>query len=129
MTARRTHARVAAVVAIAFAAGGTGGAHRSYATTAPGVISVSKLVITDRAVRIRIRRDTWSSVAHYPRGAEVRYDVSNRGTRAYSLDILGSVTGRLAPGRQTTILVAWTHRGRFVFRALPKGARVVVWVA
>jgi hypothetical protein len=116
-------------VAATIAATCVGGAHRSHATTAPGVVSVSKLLITDNAIRIRIRRHTWSSVAHYPRGAEVRYDVSNRGTRAYSLDILGSVTGRLAPGRQTTILVAWTHRGRFVFRALPRGARVVVVVA
>jgi len=78
---------------------------------------------------IRVRRHTWASVVHYPRGAEVRYDVSNRGRRAYSLDILGSVTGRLAPGRGTTMLVSWTHRGRFVFRALPNGARIVVWVA
>ena len=120
---------VLVAIAVAIAAAGIGGVHGSHATTAPGVVSVSKLVITDDAVKIRIRRHTWSSVAHYPRGAEVRYDVSNRGTRAYSLDILGSVTGRLAPGRQTSILVAWTHRGRFVFHALPKGARVVVVVA
>ena len=116
-------------IAVTIAAAGIVGARRSHATTAPGVVSVSKLLITDDAVKIRIRRHTWSSVAHYPRGAEVRYDVSNRGTRTYRLDILGSVTGRLAPGRQTTILVAWTHRGRFVFRALPKGARMVVVVA
>jgi hypothetical protein len=86
-------------------------------------------VITDRAVTVRIRRHTWSSVVHYRRGAEVRYDVSNRGRRAYSLDILGSDTGRLAPGRQTTLLVSWSHPGKFVFRALPKGARLGVWVA
>jgi hypothetical protein len=121
--------KLRAAIALAIAAACVGGAGSSRATTAPGVVSVSKLVITDRAVMIRIRRHTWVSVAHYSRGAEVRYDVSNRGTRAYSLDILGSVTGRLAPGRQTTILVAWTHRGKFVFRALPNGARVVVWVA
>ena len=121
--------RVVAATASAIAATGLGGANGSRATTAPGVVSVSKLVITDHAVMVRIRRHRWSSAVHYPRGAEVRYDVSNRGTRAYSLDILGSVTGRLAPGRQTTILVAWTHRGKFVFRALPRGARIVVWVA
>jgi hypothetical protein len=127
--ARPAIVRAVAAIAVTIAAGGIGGANGSRATTAPGVVSVSKLVITDRAVMIRVRRHTWSSVVHYPRGAEVRYDVSNRGTRAYSLDILGSVTGRLGPGRQTTLLVAWTHRGKFVFRALPKGARIVVWVA
>jgi len=121
--------RALAAIAVTIAAAAIVGTHRSHATTAPGVVSVSKLMITDHAVMIRIRRHTWRSVVRYPRGAEVRYDVSNRGTRVYSLDILGSVTGRLAPGRQTTMLVAWTHRGNFVFRALPNGARIVVRVA
>jgi hypothetical protein len=124
---REAIVRAAAAAAVTIAAAGIGGAS-SRATTAPGVVSVSKLVITDHAVMIRIRRHTWASAVRYPRGAEVQYDVSNRGTRAYSLDILGSVTGRLAPGRQTTMLVSWTHRGKFVFRALPNGARIVVRV-
>ncbi|MFL5925848.1 MAG: hypothetical protein ACJ77E_02820 [Gaiellaceae bacterium] len=128
MKRRAAIARACTAGAIAIAAAGIAGASGSRATTAPGVVSVSKLVITDHAVMIRIRRNTWASVVRYPRGAEVRYDVSNRGRRAYSLDILGSVTGRLAPGRQTTMLVSWTHRGKFVFRALPNGARIVVWV-
>jgi hypothetical protein len=127
VSTRPALARAVAAIAVAIAAAGI--ANGSRATTAPGVVSVSKLVITDRSVMVRVRRNTWSSVVHYRRGAEVRYDVSNHGTRAYSLDILGSVTGRLAPRRQTTMLVFWSHRGRFVFRALPKGARIVVWVA
>jgi hypothetical protein len=121
--------RPGAATAVTIAAAAIGGANGSRATTAPGIVSVSKLVITDRAVTVRIRRHTWSSVVHYRRGAEVRYDVSNRGRRAYSLDILGSDTGRLAPGRQTTLLVSWSRPGKFVFRALPKGARLGVWVA
>jgi hypothetical protein len=99
------------------------------ATTMPGVLSVSKLVITDHAMMVRIRRHKWASVVHYPRGAEVRYDVSNRGTRPYSLNILGSVTGRLAPGRRAPILVYWGRRGTFVFRALPDGPKITVVIA
>jgi hypothetical protein len=126
--ARPAIVRAVAATAAAVVAVGVGSAQGSRATTSPGVVSASKLVITDQAIMVRIRRHTWASVVHYPRGAEVRYDVSNHGTRPYSLDILGSVTGRLAPGRRTSILVAWTHRGKFVFRALPNGATVVVRV-
>src|SRR5262249_32834592 len=53
--ARPAIVRAAAVAAATIAAAGIGGAEHSRATTAPGVVSVSKLVITDSAVMIRIR--------------------------------------------------------------------------
>jgi hypothetical protein len=98
------------------------------ATTVPGKLYVSPLVISDRSVKVRIRHNTWRDTLHYLRGAEVRYEVVNRGSRAYSLDILGSVTGRLAPGRRTSILVYWGRRGSFVFHVSPRGARLRVIV-
>jgi hypothetical protein len=118
-----------AAAALAAAAVALGGADAVRATTVPGRLYVSRLVISDNAVNVRIRRNTWRDTIHYPRGAEVRYEVTNRGTRAFSLNILGSVTGRLAPGHHTSILVYWGNRGDFVFRALPKGARLRVIVA
>jgi hypothetical protein len=92
------------------------------------VLSVSQVVIDDHAIRVRIRRHTWASSVHYLRGAEVRYEVSNRGTRPFSLDILGSVTGVLRPGRHGSMLVYWSHRGRYVFRVRPRGPRLRVAV-
>jgi hypothetical protein len=123
---RASLAVVAAHAAIVVALGG-GDAAR--ATTSPGVLSVSRLVIRNDAIRVRIRPNRWSSTLHYLRGAEVRYEVANRGTRAFGLDILGSTTGILAPGRRTSILVFWGRRGTFVFRAAPRGARLRVVVS
>ena len=59
---------------------------------------------------------------------EVRYEVRNLGTHRFRLDILGSSTGMLAPGRRSPILVGWNHRGRFTFRARPSGPSMRVWV-
>ena len=118
-----------AAAAVAVAAISPGVVCSARATTVPGKLYVSRLVIYDNAVKVRIRRNTWAATIHYLRGAEVRYEVTNRGTRAFSLNILGSVTGRLAPGKRTSILVYWGRRGSFVFRALPRGAQLRVIVA
>ena len=120
--------RFVGVGVAALAALGLGSAHVADATTQPGKLYVSPLVIRDDAIKVRVRRLTWADDLRYLRGAEVRYEVVNRGTRRFSLNILGSITGVLAPGRRTSILVAWTHRGKFVFRASPKGARLRVTV-
>ena len=93
------------------------------------MLFVSKLVITNHKILIRGDKFmTKAAVPVYPRGTDVRYDVSNRGTRAFTLNILGSSTGRLAPGRRVSILVYWGRRGKFVFRATPNGPRVRMWV-
>ena len=122
-------ALLAVAAALAAATAGFGVAHSARATTVPGQLYISKLVISDTTIKVHIRRNTWSQTLHYQRGAEVRYDVVNRGTRTYSLDILGSLTGRLRPGKRTSILVYWSHRGSFVFRASPRGARLRVVVS
>jgi hypothetical protein len=99
------------------------------ATTAPGVLHVSRLVLTDRAILIRGDKFmTSAGIPRYPRGTDVRYEVSNRGSRPLTLNILGSSTGQLRPGTRTTILVYWARRGKFAFRALPRGPRIRIWV-
>jgi hypothetical protein len=99
------------------------------ATTAPGILFVSKLVLTDKAILIRGDKFmTHVGIPRYPRGTDVRYEVSNRGTRPVTLNILGSSTGRLRPGTRTTILVYWARRGKFAFRATPNGPRIRIWV-
>ncbi len=119
------------MVAAALAAATVGlvAAHSVRATTVPGRLYITDLVIRDSTIKAHIRRGTWASTLHYPRGAEVRYQVLNRGTRAYSLNILGSVTGLLTPGKRASVLVYWGRRGSFVFRASPRGARLRVVVA
>jgi hypothetical protein len=120
--------RFVVAAALAAATVGLGAANSARATTVPGRLYISSLRITDNAIEVHIRRHAWAETIHYPRGAEVRYEVVNRGTRAYSLNILGSVTGRLRPGKRTSILVYWGRRGDFDFRASPRGARLRVIV-
>jgi hypothetical protein len=99
------------------------------ATTQPGTLYVVRLVITDDTVTFRGDKFmTKSSIPHYPRGSDVRYDVRNRGTHPFSLNILGSVTGRIPTGGQRSILVYWSQRGKFVFRMRPNGPRIRIWV-
>jgi hypothetical protein len=116
------------LLALAAATVGTA-AQASEATTTPGVLFVSKLVITNEKVLIRREKFmTKTGIPHYPRGTEVRYDVRNRGTRPFGLNVLGSTTGRLAPGRQTSMIVFWGRRGKFVFQVRPNGPTLRVWV-
>jgi hypothetical protein len=121
--------RVSLVVACAGSAAILGVVAAARATTQPGMLFVTKLVITDDAILIRGDKFmTRAAVPRYPRGTEVRYEVSNHGSRPFSLNILGSVTGVLRPGRHGSILVYWSWRGRFVFRARPNGPRIRIWV-
>jgi hypothetical protein len=120
--------RSIAAGAVAVAALALGGTQLAAATTQPGKIYVSSMVIRDDAISVRIRRRTWADNLRYPRGAEVRYEVVNRGTRRFSLDVLGSTTGVIVPGNRATILVGWNRRGTFRFRAAPHGGRFQVTV-
>jgi hypothetical protein len=122
-----TPLRLVLVLGAALLVGVIAGA--SHATTTPGVLSVAKLVIKDdKVVFVRDEFMTRTGIPRYPRGADVRYDVRNRGTRPYSLNILGSVTGTIAPRGQRSILVYWGRRGRFTFRVRPDGPVFRIWV-
>ena len=122
-----TRSRLCLVVGAALLLGALTGA--SHATTTPGVLSVAKLVIRDdKVVFVGDEFMTKMGIPRYPRGADVRYDVRNLGTRPYSLNILGSVTGTIAPRAQRSILVYWGRRGTFAFRVRPDGPVIRIWV-
>jgi hypothetical protein len=122
-----TRLRLCLVVGAALFLGLLTGA--SHATTTPGVLSVAKLVIRDdKVVFVGDEFMTKMGFPHYPRGSDVRYDVRNLGTRPYSLNILGSVTGTIAPREQRSILVYWGRRGKFTFRVRPNGPVLRIWV-
>jgi hypothetical protein len=100
------------------------------ATTTPGLLYVKKLVITNQKILVQGHktRALTSRAQRYKRGVLIRYEVRNRGTHGFRLSILGSSTGMLAPGRRALILVGWTRRGNFTFRAVPGGPRMRVVV-
>lgn len=118
---------LAVVCAAIFLACASGSA--ALATTEPGVVYVKKLIITNEKILIgRTRRTMTDRVQRSPRGAFVRYEVRNRGTRPFLLNILCSSTGTLSPGQGAPILIGWTRRGNFTFRAVPGGPRMRVVV-
>jgi len=105
------------------------GAVRAPATTQPGVLYTSTVIITDGKIVIADNKfAARTGFARYPRGSMLRYTVVNRGTHAFTLNILGSSSGRLPPGRKNTMLVNWDRRGKFRFRAVPNGPRMSVRV-
>ncbi len=100
------------------------------ATTTPGLLYVKRLVITNQKILVQGHktRALTNRAQHYKRGVLIRYEVRNRGTRAFRLNILGSSTGTLARGQGAPILVAWNRRGTYRFRAVPNGPRMRVVV-
>ena len=114
-----------AVAAAAFLVAASG----VHATTQPGTVYIVRLLVNDRAVVFRGDKFlTAKATPRYPRGTEVRYEVWNRGTRWFNLNMLGSTTGAIAPGKERSILVYWARRGNFVFRAKPHGPKIRVSV-
>jgi hypothetical protein len=100
------------------------------ATTTPGLLYVKQLVITNEKILVQGHktRALTDRAQRYKRGVLIRYEVRNGGTHGFRLNILGSSTGMLAPGRRALILVGWTRRGNFTFRAVPDGPRMRVVV-
>jgi hypothetical protein len=116
--------RLAVLVALVLAC-----AAAAHATTQPGTLYVVRLVVGDRSVDFRGDKFlTGAQFPHYPRGADVRYDVRNGGKRPFSLNILGSTTGVVRPGQMRSILVYWGRRGRYLFRPRPNGPAIRIWV-
>jgi hypothetical protein len=90
-------------------------------TTKPGVLYVVKTVITDAKVSIARDQYTRNGVSHLPRGAVIRYALTNRGTKPYVFEIWGERTLPIRPGGHGAILVNWNYRGRYLYRTLYRG--------
>jgi len=75
----------------------------------------AKIVMHEPARLVR------KGIIRYPRGAIIRYDVTNNGTRAYALKVWDTVTRVMKPGGHDSFLVNWNYRGRYVYRTLFRG--------
>jgi hypothetical protein len=92
-------------------------------TTTPGQLYVVKVTVTDKTISIPKDQFTRNGVTRYPRGALIRYVVTNLGTRSYAFEIWGASTGPIRPRGHNTVLVAWNRRGTFIYRTLIAGGR------
>jgi hypothetical protein len=117
----------AATLAIALAFGSYAGASAALAaprTTEPGVVYPVKTTLTPKGVTIAKDKFTRHGNARYPRGAVIRYMITNRTTRRLVVQIWTVKTKPIKPGGHDSVLVNWNYRGRYVYRQLA-GKRVV----
>jgi hypothetical protein len=91
------------------------------ATTVPGVVYAVKVLITDTKISIQKDKFTRNGVSRLPRGAQIRYEMTNKGTKPYVLQIWTTKSGTMRPGGHDSFLINWNYRGRYVYRTLLRG--------
>lgn len=127
-----TLAPLLAAAALAAAVGASASA--APATTVPGVVYVDKVTVTDNSIVIgKNKFSLHSKYPRYPRGAIIRYAITNAGTRLYEFKIWDRTSTVLKPhGGHATVLINWNYRGRFsyetLFRSRPAGPRGYVTI-
>jgi hypothetical protein len=124
MATRRSS--VALLAAVVVAATAVVGASAARSTTTPGVVYPITVTVTDKS--IVIQRDKFSlhsPYPRYPRGALIRYMVTNKGSRPYSFKIWGSKTIVMRPrGGHDSLEINWSYRGTFPYLSLYRGKPV-----
>jgi hypothetical protein len=93
-------------------------------TTKPGVIYVVKTRVDDKGIHIPKDQFTRNGVTRYPRGALIRYEFINKGTKPYAVRIWATQTVIIKPGRQTVRLVNWAYRGDYTYARIYKGHQI-----
>jgi hypothetical protein len=93
-------------------------------TTKPGVIYVVKTRVDDKGIHIPKDQFTRNGVTRYPRGALIRYEFINKGTKPYAVRIWATETVVIKPGRQTVRLVNWAYRGDYTYARIYKGHQI-----
>jgi hypothetical protein len=95
-------------------------------TTTPGVIYVIKTTINDKHVvlardRFNTARLTRNGIYRYPRGAQLRFAITNKGTRPYSLKMWETTSPVIRPGRRDAMFINWQFRGKYRYAVLYRG--------
>jgi hypothetical protein len=90
-------------------------------TTTPGVVYVVKAVLTNGKVTIARDKYTRHGVHRLPRGAEIRYSITNKGTKPYALKVWETISPTIRPGHSNTIFVNWQFRGTYSYVLLYRG--------
>jgi hypothetical protein len=104
---------VAAVLAVGLSLGS--------ATTVPGQVYPSKVLITDTKISIQKDIFTRNGVSRLPRGAVIRYEITNKGTKPYVLRIWHTTSRVMRPGGHDSFLINWNYRGRYLYLTLLRG--------
>jgi hypothetical protein len=112
-----------ALTAVVLAAGGVAGS--SVATTKPGVIYVLKVPVDDKGIHVPKDQFTRNGITRYPRGAQIRYEFTNKGTRPYAVTIWASESVVMKPrGGHATVFINWQYRGDYHYWRVLRGKRI-----
>ncbi len=121
MSASRVHVVMAVALAALVA---TGAASARTQTTTPGVVYVLKTVVDDKGIHIPKDRFTRNGITRYPRGALIRYELTNKGTKPYAVHIWAASTIVMRPGKHATMFVNWNYRGTFHYWRILRGKKI-----
>ena len=106
------------------------GAHARPQTTTPGVIYIVKTLVTDKKVEIARDRFTRHGVSRLPRGAQIRYAITNKGTRPYALKVWETTSEVMKPGRHSAVFINWQFRGTYryvlLYHGKPAGPKGII---
>ncbi len=93
-------------------------------TTTPGVVYVINTPVDDKGIHVPKDKFTRNGVTRYPRGALIRYEFINKGTKPYAVRMWAASTIVLKPGRKASMLVNWAYRGDYTYARIYKGHQI-----
>jgi hypothetical protein len=93
-------------------------------TTTPGVVYVVPTPVDDKGIHIPKDQFTRNGVTRYPRGALIRYEFINKGTKPYAVHMWGVTSIVIKPGKKTSMLVNWAYRGDYTYARIYKGHQI-----
>jgi hypothetical protein len=89
------------------------------ATTAPGKVYTIKTTLLPAGVTISSDRFTLKNgTPSWPRGATIRYSITNKTTKPLALKLWIAKTKPIAPGGHVYVTINWIYRGRFLYQEL-----------
>ena len=93
-------------------------------TTKPGVIYVLQVPVDDKGVHLPKDKFTRNGITRYPRGAEIRFEFTNKGTKPYAVHVWAVDTIVMKPGRHASMFVNWQYRGDYHYWRILRGHRL-----
>ncbi|MFL5926788.1 MAG: hypothetical protein ACJ77E_07625 [Gaiellaceae bacterium] len=119
------NAKATAAAAVVLAAILPAATQAQPSTTKPGVIYVLKVPVDDKGIHIPKDQFTRKGVTRYPRGALIRYEFTNKGTKPYAVHVWGADTVVMkARGGKAAMLINWQYRGEYHYWRISKGKRL-----
>jgi hypothetical protein len=97
----------------------TGVAVGSPTTTAPGKVYTIKTTMLPSGVTISSDRFTLKNgTPSWPRGATIRYSITNKTRKTLALKLWIAKTKPIPPGGHIYVTINWIYRGRFLYQEL-----------